>query len=246
MSLSIDERQLIELRIRNDAPNIVVAYVLWGFLGLLSAHRFYLGRPWSAILQILSWLTVIGGLVWWLFDAAMISAYIRDDKAALRVRLVSEMEGERRDAAPPPRQRIVDTQPPVAAPTKAPMPVAAAMSAEPAKPAADQDLVLVSRDEQPLVLDTTRPAKVVIAPLSFAKTDERAEAAAAATLALSEPEPPHVAVEPEPEVKTVSIPHPEAVDSSPIEVFPPQPAAEPPTKADEWKAAEPLKIDLGS
>ena len=258
MSLSIEERQLIELRIRNDAPSAVVAYVMWGFLGLISAHRFYLGRPRSAVLQILSELTVVGWFIWWLYDAVMISAYIRDDKTALRAKLIEELESEKRGGAPAPRPRAVET--PTAAPTPAPAPApakapplaaAAAMPVKPAEPAADADLVLVSRPGQPLVLGEPRAAPVEAAapapapeapPKVAIKLDDRAETQAAAAMAFSEPAPVP-APEPEPEVKTVSIPHPEAVDDSPIEVFPPKPAEGAPAKADEWVMGEPLRLD---
>ncbi len=172
MSLTIEERQLIELRIRNDAPNVVVAYVLWGFLGILSAHRFYLGRPRSAVLQILSWLTVVGGLIWWLFDAAMISAYIRDDKAALRAKLIQEMESEPRGGVSPvrpvpttppaARAQPPETQSPMAEAAAIPLAAAVAQSAPmpavtPAGPAkvvlAKPELVLATKVRQPFMLD---------------------------------------------------------------------------------------------
>jgi TM2 domain-containing membrane protein YozV len=265
MSLSIEERQLIELRIRNDAPSIVVAYVLWGFLGLLSAHRFYLGRPRSAILQILSWLTVIGGLVWWLFDAVMISAYIRDEKTALRARLVMEMGDEQRTVVPAIRPRIADA-PADRAPVqpKAPSVVAASV---PAGRPAEPDLVLMAPDEPPLTLGGASLARSGANGSSAAASEtkpldpkptvrlpmdttpaHKAQSPAVATLALSEAWPAAVA-EPEPTtpaVQTVSIPHPEAVDSSPIEVFPPAPA--PVSEAVQGQTAiaeDPLRLDRG-
>lgn len=61
--------------------NIVVAYLLWFFLGLLGLHRMYCGRVGSGVAMLA--LTVIGGLtfigmighllltivaIWWLID----------------------------------------------------------------------------------------------------------------------------------------------------------------------------------
>ena len=267
MSLSIEERQLVELRIRNDAPSLVGAYVMWGVLGLISAHRFYLGRPRSAVLQILSLVTVVGWFIWWLYDAVMISAYIRDDKNALRVQLVSEMEGERRGPAPQPR--AVETPvPPAPAKTPPPLAAAAAMPANPGKAPAEPDLVLLSKPGQPLVLGEPKPEPVKFAALEPApvepklveaaaveatpkvaiRLDERAEAQAAATLAFSPPEPtpapaPAIQPEPEPAAKTIAIPHPEVVDDSPIEIFPPRPAEPAPHKETEWLIGEPLTLD---
>lgn len=51
----------------------LIAWVLWGFLGLLGAHRFYLERPGTELLQL-----VTGGglLVWWIVDAWQIGAIV--------------------------------------------------------------------------------------------------------------------------------------------------------------------------
>ncbi|NWM24864.1 TM2 domain-containing protein, partial [Escherichia coli] len=68
MALSIAELTLVEQRVTNDAPSVVVAYLLWLFLWFVSAHRFYLGKPVSAILQILSYFVLIG-FIWALIDA---------------------------------------------------------------------------------------------------------------------------------------------------------------------------------
>ena len=50
MALSIAEMTLVEQRVTNDGPSIAVAYLFWFFLWFVSAHRFYLGKPVSAIL----------------------------------------------------------------------------------------------------------------------------------------------------------------------------------------------------
>ncbi len=71
MSLTTQDRILIETRVGNEGPSTGVAYLLWFFLGFVSAHRFYLGRPGTAILQILSYFILIG-VVWLLIDAFLI------------------------------------------------------------------------------------------------------------------------------------------------------------------------------
>lgn len=90
MSLSTNEELLIETRVGNDGKNIVVAYLLWFVLGVFSAHRFYLGRPISALLQILSYFILIGFL-WWVVDLFLIPGMVREKNDELRRRLGNEL-----------------------------------------------------------------------------------------------------------------------------------------------------------
>jgi TM2 domain-containing membrane protein YozV len=79
MALNVAELMLIEQRVTNDANSTAAAYLLWLFLGWVSAHRFYLGKPVSAVLQIVSYFFVVG-FIWWLIDAALIPRIIENDK----------------------------------------------------------------------------------------------------------------------------------------------------------------------
>jgi len=70
-----------------EKKSLIVAYVLWFFLGYVGAHRFYLGRPLSGVIMlalsavtllltlvsfgVLSFLWFVVGL-WWLIDALLI------------------------------------------------------------------------------------------------------------------------------------------------------------------------------
>jgi TM2 domain-containing membrane protein YozV len=90
MSLTTDELQLIESRVGNDGKNIVVAYLLWLFLGVFSAHRFYLGKPVSAILQILSYFILIG-FIWWVVDFFLIPGLVHRKNDDLRWRLADAL-----------------------------------------------------------------------------------------------------------------------------------------------------------
>jgi len=85
MALSTEEKLLIETRVGNEGPSIVVAYLVWFFLWFVSAHRFYLGRSTSAILQILSYFILIG-FVWILIDIFLIPGMVRDRQQVLRER----------------------------------------------------------------------------------------------------------------------------------------------------------------
>lgn len=96
-----DTRALyIEQRIANETASPFVAYLLWFFLGMFGAHRFYLGRWMSGLLMLALFgigsalafiligyipLALVG--LWWLIDALLIPGMIAADRAELRWRL---------------------------------------------------------------------------------------------------------------------------------------------------------------
>lgn len=90
MALSTNEMMLIEQRVTNDGPSTAIAYLLWLFLWFVSGHRFYMGRPASAILQILSYFILIG-FVWVLIDAFLIPGMLREQRDEMRQRLTVDM-----------------------------------------------------------------------------------------------------------------------------------------------------------
>ena len=90
MALSTAQLSLIEQRVANDSPSTGVAYLLWFFVGILSEHRFYLGRPGTAILQILTYFILIG-FIWLLVDAFLIPGMIRQKKDGIRQRMTTEL-----------------------------------------------------------------------------------------------------------------------------------------------------------
>jgi TM2 domain-containing membrane protein YozV len=63
-----------------DGKNMVIAYLLWWFLGLFGIHRFYLDRPKSGLCQLLllafGWLPIFIGWIilgiWWMLDAGCV------------------------------------------------------------------------------------------------------------------------------------------------------------------------------
>ena len=80
--------------------SLVVAYLLWFFLGSLGAHRFYTGRTGSAIVQLIVWLvgwgTLIVGVgfvvlaiagIWLLIDAFLLPGIIRTHNLLLASRI---------------------------------------------------------------------------------------------------------------------------------------------------------------
>ena len=93
MGLDTSERMLIEQRVTNDAKNIVVAYLLLIFLGVFGAHRFYLGRTGSAVVQLILTLTFVGLIVtaiWVFIDLFLVPGMVNEDKEKLRQRLTME------------------------------------------------------------------------------------------------------------------------------------------------------------
>lgn len=81
----IKEELKTALNLAVGKKSAVIAYVLWFFLGLLGAHRFYLGKTFSAIvmlaLTLIGYLTLAVGIgfiilaivaLWWIIDAVLI------------------------------------------------------------------------------------------------------------------------------------------------------------------------------
>lgn len=92
MPLTTDQEILVEARLANEKKSVGVAFALWFFLGIISAHRFYLGRPVSAILQILSYFIFVG-IIWWVVDAFLITDMAHKHSAKVRENLLNQMAG---------------------------------------------------------------------------------------------------------------------------------------------------------
>src|SRR3954469_1074092 len=88
MSTQLDAERM--MRYDANRKSVLLAYILWFFLGLFGVHRMYLGRWGSGIAMLvlhgLSWLTyliLIGWLgfgllgLWWLIDALLIPGMTR-------------------------------------------------------------------------------------------------------------------------------------------------------------------------
>lgn len=102
MNLSAAEQMLIEQRVTNEAKSTLVAYLFWFFLGGLGAHRFYLGRPATA-LAIMACLilgiaigrfgTPLLGVVaiWLIVDLFMIPLMIQRQKNEVREKLKQQL-----------------------------------------------------------------------------------------------------------------------------------------------------------
>ncbi len=104
MTLSTQEQILVEQRVTNEAKSNGVAYLLWFFFGSVGAHRFYLRRTGTAIVQLLlfifGWLTlvaIVGAFlliplgIWVLVDAFLIPGMVQAHKSEVRRRLGNEL-----------------------------------------------------------------------------------------------------------------------------------------------------------
>ena len=92
MQLTPAELSYVEQRVANDSPVTGMAYFLWLFGFFVSAHRFYLGRPGTALLQIMSYFVAIG-FIWLFIDLFLIPGMVRDKKNAVRGEVLSQLAG---------------------------------------------------------------------------------------------------------------------------------------------------------
>lgn len=90
MAPDLQQRIYIETRLGNEGPSAALAYFFWLFLGIVSAHRFYLGKTGTAILQIISYFFVIG-VIWFLIDALLLPDMIRARQDAIRRRIALDL-----------------------------------------------------------------------------------------------------------------------------------------------------------
>jgi TM2 domain-containing membrane protein YozV len=78
-----------------EKKNVVIAYLLWWFLGFFGVHRFYMNRPKSLfmlLLGIVSFLTLFIGIgvilfiplwIWWFVDAFFVHKWVTNYNLSL-------------------------------------------------------------------------------------------------------------------------------------------------------------------
>jgi hypothetical protein len=88
--------------------NRAIAFALWGTLGWFGAHRFYLERPATGLLMLV---TLGGGLLWWAADLFLLTSLVQGHN--------EEQEHRKRVGLPPlelafmpPLSRVVLNRPP--------------------------------------------------------------------------------------------------------------------------------------
>jgi len=90
--------QSVSIKMNMEGKNMLVAYLLWWFLGGFGAHRFYLGRVKSGIIQLLlfvlglatifffiGYALLIACLIWWGLDAYFTYKIVKEENAKLGV-----------------------------------------------------------------------------------------------------------------------------------------------------------------
>lgn len=86
----LTERELLILRQETDTrkKSATATWLLWLFLGVFGAHRFYLGRIGTGIAMLI---TLGGLLIWDLVDAFLIPGMLRADKRRVETELLEEI-----------------------------------------------------------------------------------------------------------------------------------------------------------
>jgi TM2 domain-containing membrane protein YozV len=86
--LSKDTRAL--MLYEANSRSVLVAYLLWFFVGLFGAHNFYLKRVGIAVVQLILTITVVGSavtLIWIIVDAFLIPGWVRNQNNLLAMQL---------------------------------------------------------------------------------------------------------------------------------------------------------------
>lgn len=85
-----------------------VAWLLWLSLGLLGAHRFYLGRDFTGVAMLF---TGGGGLLWWMADAVFLERMVREHNEQQDQRERAGLPPVAMDFMPPLRKEILRRTP---------------------------------------------------------------------------------------------------------------------------------------
>lgn len=92
--LDAKELLLLESEMKNRGKSMLVAYVLWYFLGMFGGHRFYLGRKGSAIAMLILTITVVGIIVtavWSLVDVFLTYKMVKDQNEQTETTVLNEI-----------------------------------------------------------------------------------------------------------------------------------------------------------
>lgn len=88
------ELLLLESEVKNQGKSMVVAYILWYFLGMFGGHRFYMGKTGSAVAQLILTITVVGSIatfIWWVVDAFTLHNWVKDHNKLIENRVIDQI-----------------------------------------------------------------------------------------------------------------------------------------------------------
>lgn len=90
--------QTVAVKMNMEGKSVVIAYLLWWFLGWAGVHRFYLGHVKTGIAQLLmvvlgmvltvifvGYLILLCWFVWWVLDAYYTYKYVEEENQKLGV-----------------------------------------------------------------------------------------------------------------------------------------------------------------
>nr|WP_082472110.1 TM2 domain-containing protein [Paenibacillus bovis] len=92
--LDARELMLLESEVKTYGKNMVVAYVLWYFLGIFGGHRFYMGKIGTAVTQLILSLTGVGMIVtgvWWVVDAFLLHTWVKERNAYVESSIIDQI-----------------------------------------------------------------------------------------------------------------------------------------------------------
>lgn len=98
-SMNIKERIYIDNKVKDEAPSLGVAYILWLFFGGLGVHHFYLHQTMAGVFALLdtfifSWIFGLGliiNFIWWIIDACLMPMYVSNYKAKIKRRAIDNI-----------------------------------------------------------------------------------------------------------------------------------------------------------
>jgi len=90
----LTERELLILRQEVDTrkKSNAATWLLWIFLGIFGAHRFYLGRTGTAVAMLL---TLGGLLIWDIVDGFLIPGMLKDNVRKVQREVIQELAAMR-------------------------------------------------------------------------------------------------------------------------------------------------------
>lgn len=98
--LQENERRWFNEELERRKKQTVTTWLLWFFLGVFGAHRFYLGKIGTGIAMLFfGWLT-LG--IWWIVDAFLITGWLKKNEQEVTSQLLIEIEEMRKGPPPPP------------------------------------------------------------------------------------------------------------------------------------------------